>query len=105
MPGTGFVQVVTTVGSREAADALARSAVEARVAACAQVLGPVTSTYWWEGAVQSSQEWMVTFKTAVYATLEEHIKRLHDYDVPEIIATPIDADRRRPSRLPRLDRS
>jgi periplasmic divalent cation tolerance protein len=85
------VQAVTTIDAEVAATSLARTAVEARVAACAQVLGPISSTYWWEGKVDTSQEWYVVFKTTVesYPDLEEHIKSQHTYDVPEIVATPI----------------
>ncbi|RZU53882.1 periplasmic divalent cation tolerance protein [Krasilnikovia cinnamomea] len=86
-------QVVTTTDSRDAADALARSAVEARVAACAQVSSPITSTYWWEGAVESAEEWRITFKTPIarYSALEAHIREHHSYDVPEILCSPITA--------------
>jgi periplasmic divalent cation tolerance protein len=85
-------QVVTTVDSREEAGELARTAVLARLAACAQVLaGPVTSTYWWQGAVESTEEWQVVFKTTLdrYPALEEHIRRHHDYEVPEILCVPV----------------
>jgi periplasmic divalent cation tolerance protein len=84
-------QVVTTTDSREAADALASAAVEARAAACAQIVGPIASTYWWEGKVETAQEWQVVFKTAVerYPELEANIKAHHGYDVPEIVCTPI----------------
>ncbi|MBV9024410.1 MAG: divalent-cation tolerance protein CutA [Streptomycetaceae bacterium] len=85
--------VLTTTDSDESANALAKSAVAARVAACVQVDGPIISTYWWEGAVQADQEWRVLFKTTTdrYADLEAHIKANHSYDVPEIIATAITA--------------
>jgi periplasmic divalent cation tolerance protein len=84
-------QAVTTTDSQEAAEALARSAVEARVAACAQVSGPITSTYWWDGAVESAEEWCVVFKTTAerYPALEEHIRAHHSYDVPEVVLLPI----------------
>lgn len=83
--------VLTTTDSEEKARTLAAGAVEARVAACAQISAPVTSVYRWEGATQTDQEWQVLFKTttARYADLEAYIKRAHDYDTPEIIATPI----------------
>lgn len=86
-----YCQAVTTVDSREAAQALSRSAVAARIAACAQVLGPVTSTYWWAGAVQTAQEWYVVFKTTAerYPALEAHIREHHSYEVPEIVLLPI----------------
>ncbi len=88
---TDFLTVLTTTDSREAAEALARSAVAARLAACAQVDGPVTSTYWWQGKLESAQEWRVLCKTTAgrYPELEEHIRANHSYDTPEVIATPI----------------
>jgi periplasmic divalent cation tolerance protein len=84
-------QVVTTIDSREAADGLARGAVAERVAACAQVLGPIASTYWWHGRIESAEEWQVIFKTTTqrYASLEEHIRQQHSYDVPEILCGPV----------------
>lgn len=93
MPEHEYCQVVTTTDSREGADALARGAVEARVAACAQVVGPISSTYWWEGAVEAAEEWQVVFKTttARYAALEEHVRSHHSYDVPEILCSPVTA--------------
>jgi periplasmic divalent cation tolerance protein len=51
----------------------------------------VTSVYWWEGAVRSGQEWRVVYKTTVerYGELEAYVKGAHDYETPEIIATPV----------------
>ena len=57
------VQVSTTTDSQDAAAGLARSAVEARVAACGQVIGPINSVYWWEGKIDNATEWLVVFKT------------------------------------------
>ncbi|GLZ79608.1 cytochrome c biogenesis protein [Actinorhabdospora filicis] len=93
MDEVGYYQVTTTVDTREAAEVLSRSAVEARVAACSQVSGPLTSTYWWQGTIETSEEWYVVFKTpaARYGALEEHIRANHSYDVPEIVAAPIAA--------------
>ncbi len=85
------LQVATTTETREDADRLARSAVERRLAACAQVAGPITSTYWWDEAVQTSSEWLCTFKTTA-ARLDEltaHLEAEHSYETPEIVATPI----------------
>jgi len=82
---------MTTTDSLEAARALARSAVEARVAACAQISGPIESVYRWQGEVELAQEWTVVFKAreVAYQMLENHIKANHSYEVPEIVATPI----------------
>ncbi|MEU2437000.1 divalent-cation tolerance protein CutA [Streptomyces rubradiris] len=83
--------VLTTTDGEEKAKTLAAGAVEARVAACAQISAPVTSVYRWEGATRTEQEWQILFKTttARYEDLETYIKEAHDYDTPEIIATPI----------------
>ncbi|MFD7614345.1 divalent-cation tolerance protein CutA [Streptomyces sp. NPDC059828] len=83
--------VLTTTGSAAQAEALARGAVEARLAACAQTSGPVTSVYHWQGAVETSQEWQILLKTTEdrYDALETHLKERHDYATPEIIATPV----------------
>lgn len=88
-----YCQAVTTTDSRDEADRLARTAVEARVAACAQIAGPITSVYWWEGAVDTAQEWLVVFKTttSAYPDLERHLREVHSYDVPEILCLPVTA--------------
>ncbi len=78
----------TTVDSPDWAETLAREAVGGRLAACAQVEGPITSHYWWEGKLEKSQEWRVMFK-CLPARLEELKKWVlsrHPYDTPEWIA-------------------
>ncbi len=86
-----YCQVITTVGERSAADTLARSVVEARLAACAQVVGPIESTYWWQGVIETADEWQVAFKTttARYRALAEHIQSHHPYEVPEVLCLPV----------------
>ncbi|MDT0444166.1 divalent-cation tolerance protein CutA [Streptomyces johnsoniae] len=88
---SGHLTVLTTTGSRPAAEALARSAVADRLAACAQIEGPVTSVYRWNGEIQTDEEWRVLYKTTTsrYPALESHIRATHPYDTPEIIATGI----------------
>ncbi len=89
-------QVVTTTDTRDEAERLARGAVEARVAACAQVSGPVTSVFWWEGSVDTAQEWQIWFKTttAAYGSLEHYLNQAHSYDVPEVLCLPVTAGNR-----------
>jgi periplasmic divalent cation tolerance protein len=86
-----WLTVLTTTDASEKAEALARGAVEARAAACAQIAGPVTSVYRWKGAVETASEGQVLFKTtgARYDALEAYLLAAHDYDTPEIIATPV----------------
>jgi len=85
------VIVVSTTDNEEAARALAAGVIDAKLGACAQVVGPITSVYRWEGKVQTEQEWRVEIKTAAdrVPALTAHIKANHSYDVPEVIATPI----------------
>ena len=86
-----FLVVQTTTDSRAEAVELARAAVEARLAACAQVSGPVASTYWWEGRLERAEEWLLTLKLPAggYEALADFLARAHSYDEPEIVATPI----------------
>ncbi|MGH3798682.1 MAG: divalent-cation tolerance protein CutA [Pseudonocardiaceae bacterium] len=83
--------VASTTDNEDAARTLAAGVIEAKLGACAQIVGPIISVYRWEGEVQTEQEWRVEIKTATdrVAALVEHIKAHHSYDVPEIIATPI----------------
>ena len=82
-----FVQLQTTLDDREAAEELIRAAVERRLAACGQLLGPVNSTYWWNGAIEEAEEWLCVFKTtaALAAVLERWIVERHPYEVPEVV--------------------
>jgi periplasmic divalent cation tolerance protein len=84
-------QVQVTVGDHEAALTLARSAVEARLAACAQVSGPIRSIYRWQGELEEADEWTVLFKTTLsrYREIEEFINEHHSYEIPEIVCIPI----------------
>lgn len=79
------IAVITTVGSRTEAQAMARALVERKLAACAQI-DAIESFYTWDGALQNATEFRITFKTsdAQYAALEAAIRELHSYDLPAI---------------------
>jgi periplasmic divalent cation tolerance protein len=81
------IAVVTTVGSRAEAQAMARALVERGLAACAQI-SEIESVYTWDGAVRQEPEWRVLFKTldARYAAVEAAIRALHPYELPAIHA-------------------
>ena len=85
---TDFIQVITTTETQEDAQRIARALVEARLAACVQVSGPIQSTYHWQGEIQSGQEWQCLIKTRrqLYDEVERTIRRLHPYEVPEVLA-------------------
>ena len=88
---TEYVQVTTTLPDEATAQQLGRRLVEERLAACAQIVGPLSSTYWWQGQVEESREWYCHLKTtaAVSAELSRRIRDLHPYEIPEIIVVAI----------------
>ncbi|HEV3138677.1 MAG TPA: divalent-cation tolerance protein CutA [Pirellulales bacterium] len=93
---TDTIQVVTATSSKEEAEKIARALVERRLAACVQVAGPVTSTYHWQGQIESAQEFLCIIKTrqSHYLALEDAIRELHSYEVPEILALEVSAGNR-----------
>jgi periplasmic divalent cation tolerance protein len=86
-----YVQITTAAPSRETAEAIAETLVEQRLAACVQVVGPVASTYRWQGAVERAEEWLCLIKTEqrLFEAVERTVRALHPYETPEIVATPI----------------
>jgi periplasmic divalent cation tolerance protein len=86
-----LILVFTNLPDRAAAMDLARKLVDERLAACVNVLGDCTSVYRWEGRNESVTEVPVLIKTLAqhYARLEQLIKSVHPYELPEIIAVPI----------------
>ena len=88
-----YIQVTTTVAQKEEAKAIAEAVLESRLAACVQIVGPITSMYWWDDDIDKSSEYLCIIKSRQdnYAELEKAIRTAHSYDVPEIIAVPITA--------------
>ena len=86
------IAVLTNLPDSGSAFNLARELVSLRLAACANVLAPVTSFYRWEGRDEGATEYPVLIKSthARYAELESAIRARHPYSVPEIIAWPIE---------------
>jgi len=86
-----YIQVLTTVDSEEKAKELQQLLVRQRAAACVQILGPISSAYWWEGEIEDAEEWMCLAKTQAgqYERLESLVRENHPYSVPEILAVPI----------------
>jgi periplasmic divalent cation tolerance protein len=84
--------VLTNVPDRAAAERLADALVEKHVAACINILAPCRSVFRWQGALQHEEEHPVLIKTTreAYAALEAEIRAQHPYELPEIIAVPIE---------------
>jgi periplasmic divalent cation tolerance protein len=94
---TDKIVVLVTCESLKQARTLARTLVERRLAACGNVVeAPVRSIYRWKGRVESAQEFLVIFKSSRrrFAAIDAAVRKLHSYDVPEIIALPVIAGAR-----------
>ena len=85
---TEIVQVMTAVDEPSAAKEISRRVLEERLASCVQRIGPIESTYWWNGEIEAAEEWLCLMKTHEdrYEDLEARIEEIHPYDVPEILA-------------------
>lgn len=88
---TDFVQITTTTGNRQDAEQIAAELISRRLAGCVQVSGPITSTFRWQGKVETAEEWVCVIKTsrAQVAAVQAALAEIHPYEVPEVIATPI----------------
>jgi periplasmic divalent cation tolerance protein len=84
--------VLTNLPDRPSAENLARALVEKNLAACVNVLSPCRSVYRWKGVLHQEEEHPVLIKTTpeAYAALEAAIRAAHPYELPEIIAVPIE---------------
>jgi periplasmic divalent cation tolerance protein len=84
--------VLTSLPDRAAAERLAALLIEQRLAACVNILAPCRSVYRWKGAVQRDEEHPMLIKTTAerYPALEKVLREGHPYELPEIIAVPIE---------------
>lgn len=88
---TDKVIVYTTCGSNEDAEKIAQRMIEARVAACVNVVPGVRSFYRWQGKIENDTEFLLIIKTArgLVDQLRQELEKLHPYDLPELIVAPI----------------
>ena len=89
---SAILLVMTNMPDVDSANALGRQIVEARAAACVSQLAPCISTYRWRGKIETSTEVPLVIKTtrAAYPELEKLISLAHPYELPEIIAVPVE---------------
>ena len=88
---TDCIAVMTTVGSRAEAHAIARALVARGLVACAQI-SEIESVYRWNGALKHDREWRLLLKTVAdrYDAVEEAIRAVHPYELPAIYALPVE---------------
>ena len=86
-----IIQVITSTQNKEDAEKIAAELIQAKLAACVQVLGPVSSSYWWNGNIETANEWLCIIKSkkSLYNKIEAAIKKMHPYQIPEILALPV----------------
>lgn len=84
--------VITNLPDRAAAEKLAEALIDGRLAACVNILSPCRSVYRWQGEVQHDEEFPLLVKTTRerYAAVEQAIRAGHPYELPEIIAVPVE---------------
>lgn len=82
--------VMTNAPDRATAEMLARALIDARAAACVNIMSPCTSVYRWQGVVETAEEVPVFIKTTAdrYPEVEALVRKLHPYELPEILAVP-----------------
>ena len=92
MPTSAPIIVLTTCNSSEMATLIADSLVTKNFAACVNIINGVESVYQWQGKIEHDKEILLIVKTqqALFSQVEKTIQELHDYELPEIIAVPIE---------------
>lgn len=85
------IVIITTADNKQTLTDIADSLLGERIAACVQILGPISSHYRWKGEVASSTEWRAEIKTrqGLYDRVAQSISEIHSYELPEIIALDI----------------
>ena len=84
--------VLTTIGSKELAETLARQLVERRVAACVNIVGPISSVYRWKESIEHEDEYLLLIKTTAAHSprLQAAFQELHPYELPECVELAIE---------------
>ncbi len=88
---SSYIVVFTMVSDKKEATKIAQSLLKERLIACANIVGPVSSLFWWEGKINKANEFLVIMKSRknLFKKLSERVKELHSYEVPEVIALPV----------------
>lgn len=86
-----YILIIVTTSSQEEAEKITTALLEKKLIACANIFGPVASHFWWQNKIDQAEEYMIFMKTKreLFQKIADNVKRLHSYEVPEIIALPI----------------
>ena len=88
---SSFIFVIVATSDRKEAQRIAIPLLDERLIACANIVGPVSSLFWWRGKIEKAEEFFVFMKSKknLFEKITERVKKLHSYEVPEIISLPI----------------
>ncbi len=88
---SNYIVVYITASSVQEAKKIGRKLVEEKLAACANIISPINSIYRWQGKICDDKEALIILKTKkiLFKKIENKVKALHSYEVPEVIAIPI----------------
>ncbi len=88
---SSYAVIMVTAANREEAEKIARHLLAEKLIACANIISPVSSLFYWSGKIEKADEHLLLMKSRLdlFEELSESIKALHSYEVPEIIALPI----------------
>jgi len=86
-----YIVVIITTSNKEEAVKIVRNLLKERLIACANIVGPVSSLFWWQEKIEEANEFLVFMKSHknLFKRLSERVMEIHSYEVPEIIALPI----------------
>ncbi len=88
---TSCIIVLVTASSKQEAERIAQGLLEQKLIACANIVGPVSSHFHWDGKVERAEEFLLLLKSRqdLFDELALKVKELHSYEVPEVVALPV----------------
>lgn len=88
---TNFIIVLVTTANKTEAEKITQALLNAKLIACANIISPVTSFFHWKNQIDQAEECLIVMKSRMdlFPELQATVKRLHSYEVPEILALPI----------------
>ena len=86
-----YIQVITTTDNKEDSEKISDILLNRRLAGCIQIIGPITSAYWWKDRIEKASEWLCIIKSMknLFEDINQSIREIHPYETPEILAVPI----------------
>jgi periplasmic divalent cation tolerance protein len=86
-----FIIVLVTTADKAEAEKISQALLDKKLIACANIVSPVSSCFLWQGKIDKAEECLVVMKSRLdlFGELEQHVKALHSYEVPEILVLPV----------------